>query len=110
VALFFSPLVKMIGSYPPVTAPALVLVGAMMCRHVSSIDWEDYSEAIPAFLILIGIPMFYSIGDGLAVGFIAYSIIKTCTGRWREAHWIMHLMAALLVLYFLTVRGRLGDG
>ncbi len=57
VALFFSPLVGMVGKYLPITAPALVIVGSMMVRNVNKIDWGDYSEAIPAFLIMLGIPL-----------------------------------------------------
>src|SRR5206468_3287679 len=63
LALFFSPLIAMIGSYPPITAPALVIVGAMMCQNVSKIAWSDYSESVPSFLIMIGIPLCYSIAD-----------------------------------------------
>ena len=66
VALFFAPVVTMVGGYPPLTAPALVLVGAMMLRSVRRIEWSDTTEALPAFLILIGIPLSYSISDGLA--------------------------------------------
>src|SRR5216110_3713177 len=54
LALFFSPLIAMVGSYPPITAPALVIVGAMMIQNVAKIDWKDYSESVPAFLTLIG--------------------------------------------------------
>ncbi len=71
----------MVGSYPPITAPALVLVGAMMMRHAARIDWNDHAESIPAFLTLIGIPLSYSIADGLALGFIAEPLIKSCSGR-----------------------------
>jgi len=74
LALFFSPLVSMVGSYPPITAPALVIVGAMMAQNVGKIDWKDYTESVPAFLTLIGIPLTYSIADGLALGFISYPI------------------------------------
>ena len=56
LALFFSPLVALVGSYPPITAPALVVVGALFLRGVSRIDWSDPTEALPAFLIAIGIP------------------------------------------------------
>jgi AGZA family xanthine/uracil permease-like MFS transporter len=68
LALFFSPIIAMVGSYPPITAPALVVVGAMMMQNVAKIDWKDYSESIPAFLTLLGIPLSYSIADGLALG------------------------------------------
>ncbi|HEY8240446.1 MAG TPA: NCS2 family permease [Kiritimatiellia bacterium] len=108
LALFFSPIVAMIGSYAPITAPALVLVGAMMIRNVQKIDWDDYTESVPAFLVMIGIPLSYSIADGLALGFIAYPVLKFLTGRGREAGWLLYLLAAVLAAYFLIVRGRLG--
>src|SRR5947199_2612139 len=84
LALFFSPLIAMVGSYPPITAPALVIVGAMMMQNVTKIAWQDYTESIPAFLIIIGIPFSYSIADGLALGFISYPVIKGFSGRGRE--------------------------
>ncbi len=105
VALFFAPLVAMLGSYPPLTAPALVLVGAMMLRSVRRIDWSDITEALPAFLILIGIPLSYSISDGLALGFIAYPVLKLASGRARELRWPMTGTAIVLLLYFLLLRG-----
>ncbi len=106
LALFFSPIVQMIGSYAPITAPALVIVGAMMIRNISKIEWKDYSESIPAFLTVIGIPLSYSIADGLALGFISYPIVKFFGGKGREVKWLMYLLAAILVLYFLAVRVR----
>jgi AGZA family xanthine/uracil permease-like MFS transporter len=108
LALFFSPLIAMIGSYPPITAPALVIVGAMMCQNVSKIDWADYSESVPSFLIMIGIPLCYSIADGLALGFISYPIIKFFSGRGKEIGVVTYLLAAVLIVYFLFVRGRMG--
>ena len=108
LTLFFSPLVATVGRYLPVTAPALVIVGVMMMQNVAKIDWDDYSEAIPAFLTIIGIPLFYSIADGLALGFICYPIVKLLGGRAREVRWLTCAMAALLVVYFLFVRSRLG--
>jgi adenine/guanine/hypoxanthine permease len=107
LALLFSPLVAMVGSYPPITAPALVIVGAMMCQNVAKIDWKDYTESIPAFLTMIGIPLSYSIADGLALGFISYPIVKFLSGRGREAGWLTYLLAAVLVLYFVLVRSHL---
>jgi adenine/guanine/hypoxanthine permease len=104
VALFFSPLIAMIGGYPPITAPALAIVGAMMMQNVSKIEWKDYTESIPAFLIIIGIPLSYSIADGLALGFISYAIIKAFSGRSRQISWLTYLLAIVLVLYFVFVR------
>lgn len=108
LALFFSPLVRMIGSYAPITAPALIIVGAMMIRNVLKIDWDDFSEAIPAFIVMIGIPLCYSIGDGLALGFITYPVIKFLSGKGREVRWLMYVLAAVLLLYFVFVRAQAG--
>ncbi|MEQ8818734.1 MAG: NCS2 family permease [Sumerlaeia bacterium] len=108
VALFFEPIIQMVGSYPSITAPALVIVGAMMASSVTRIDWADGTESIPAFLTMIGIPLFYSIGDGLALGLVSYAAIKALAGRAREVGWVMGGLALVLVLYFIFVRSRLG--
>lgn len=107
-ALFFSPLIALIGGYPPITAPALTIVGAMMMQNVTKIEWKDYTESIPAFLIIIGIPLSYSIADGLALGFISYAVIKAFSGRGREITWLTYTLALVLVLYFVFVRSRMG--
>ncbi len=104
LALFFSPVIAMVGSYAPITAPALVIVGSMMMQSVTKIQWTDYAEALPAFLIIVGIPLSYSIADGLALGFISYPIIKLLAGRGREVKWLMYLIAAVLLAYFIAVR------
>lgn len=108
VALFFTPLVAMIGSYRPITAPALVIVGSMMIRNVTKIDWKDYTEVMPAFLIVIGVPLTYSIGDGLALGFVAYPIVKLCTGKGRTVKWLMYVMSLVLAAYLVFVRSKAG--
>jgi len=107
LALFFSPVIAMIGGYPPITAPALTIVGAMMMQNVAKIEWKDYTESIPAFLIIIGIPLSYSIADGLALGFFSYAIIKAFSGRSREISWLTYILALVLVLYFVFVRSRM---
>jgi len=109
VALFFTPLVGMIGGgwisdagpVNPVTAPALVIVGAMMVRNVIKIEWQDASEGIPAFLILLGIPLSFNIADGLALGFISYPIIKLACGRGREISWLVYLVAVIFLLRYV---------
>jgi AGZA family xanthine/uracil permease-like MFS transporter len=106
VALFFYPIVAMVGSYPPITAPALVLVGAMMVRNVTKIEWHDYTEGVPAFLTMIGIPFFYSIADGIALGLITYPVIKSFGGG-GEVRWGTWLLAVVLLLYFVFVRSRI---
>jgi len=108
LALFFSPLIAMIGGYPPITAPALAIVGAMMMQNVTKIEWKDYTESIPAFLIIIGIPLSYSIADGLALGFISYAVIKAFSGRGREITSLTYALALVLLLYFIFVRSRMG--
>ncbi len=107
VALFFYPIIAMVGSYPPITAPALVLVGAMMVRNVTRIDWLDYTEGVPAFLTIIGIPFFYSIADGIALGLITYPVIKSLGGKPSEVRWGMWMLAVVLMLYFVFVRSRI---
>ena len=108
LALLVSPLVGMIGSYLPITAPALVIVGAMMIQNARKIEWEDSSEGIPAFLTMIGIPLSYSIADGLALGFISYPLLKLFSGRARGVGVTSYVMAALLAAYFVLIRARLG--
>src|SRR5207244_11810880 len=87
---------------------ALTIVGAMMLQNVANIDRKDYPESIPAFLIIIGIPLSYSIADGLALGFISYAIIEAFNGRGREISWLTYVLAVVLLLYFVFVRSRIG--
>jgi AGZA family xanthine/uracil permease-like MFS transporter len=106
IALFFYPVITMVGSYPPITAPALVLVGALMARNVTKIEWSDTAEAVPAFLTVIGIPLTNSVADGLALGLVSYPIIKALSGRLKDVTWAMWILALVLVLYFVLVRIR----
>jgi adenine/guanine/hypoxanthine permease len=78
-----------------------------MMQNVNKIEWKDYTESIPAFLIIIGIPLSNSIADGLALGFISYAIIKACSGRGREISWLTYTLALVLVLYFVFVRSQM---
>ena len=80
----------------------------MMMQNVMKIRWEDYTESIPAFLIIGGIAFSYSIADGLALGFISYAIVKALSGRAREISWLTYLLAIVLVAYFVFVRSRMG--
>lgn len=115
LALFFSPLVKMIGGgyqaaggalLRPVTAPALIIVGSMMLRSVTKIDWKDYSESIPAFLVILTMPLTFSIATGIALGFISYAALKLFTGKGREVSWLVYLLAALFILRFVYLEAR----
>jgi len=108
LALFFSPVIAMVGSYPPITAPALVVVGSLMMRNVTKIDWSDYAESLPSFLIVIGIPLTFSIADGLALGFIAYPIVKLLARQGRDVKWLMYVMALVMIVYFVLIRAQAG--
>jgi adenine/guanine/hypoxanthine permease len=108
LALFFAPLIALVASYPPITASALVMVGVFMCSAITRIDWDDYTESIPAFIVMLGIPLTYSIGDGLALGFLTYAFVKLLSGRARQLHWIYWVLGALMLLYFTTIRVQLG--
>lgn len=110
VSLFFAPIIRMIGGgfevsesvfLYPVTAPALIIVGSMMMRTVVKINWEDPSEYIPAFLTLIGMPLTYSIADGLAFGFISYPIVKLISGKGKEVSWLCYLLTLLFILRYI---------
>jgi AGZA family xanthine/uracil permease-like MFS transporter len=109
VALFFSPLAEMISGevrfgemiLRPVIAPALVIVGYMMMKCVTFIDWDDITEALPAFLSIVIMPLTLSITEGIAFGFISYSLLKIVAGRGRKVHWLVHLVSALFVLRYV---------
>ena len=98
----------MVGSYALITAPALVVVGSMMMRSITKIEWSNFAEAMPAFLIILGMPLSYSVGDGLALGFISYPIVKLISGQARDVKWPMYVIAAILVAYFVTIRSQTG--
>jgi AGZA family xanthine/uracil permease-like MFS transporter len=104
LALFATPAIAMIASYPPITAPALVLVGAMMVRSVAEIDARDVTESLPAFLVLVGIPLSYSISDGLALGFVAQPLLKLLAGRAHEVRPIAAGLALVLAFHLAFLR------
>ena len=97
--LFVAPLVQVIPT--AATAPALILVGALMIGAVAEIDWADPTVAIPAFLTLIAIPLTYSIANGLAFGITSYALLKLLTGKARAGDWLMYLLAALFIARFI---------
>jgi AGZA family xanthine/uracil permease-like MFS transporter len=110
LSILFSPLARMIGggyaptpehTYYPVTAAALILVGTLAMRDVREIQWDDATEAIPAFLTIVMMPLTVSITDGIAFGFISCAILKLATGRGGELSWIIYLCAAALLLRYI---------
>ena len=109
LALFFAPLARMVGGGVPseageilfpMTAPALIVVGSLMARGIVRIDWSDATESLPAFLVVIGIPFTWSIADGIALGFVAYPVLKILSGRAREASWLVYVLGALFALRY----------
>ena len=101
LALFFSPLLTVVTSQ--VTAPALVVVGVLMASSLRQIEWDDFAIAAPAFLIVIGMPLTYSISDGIALGFILYPITMIATGRGKKVHPLMYALAVLFILFLVVV-------
>ena len=103
LAAFFSPIA---GAIPPIaTAPALIIVGALMISAVKAIDWDDITEAIPAFLTILAMPLTFSIANGLALGFIFYPLMKVLTGRAREVSPLVYVLAVLFVLRYIYLGG-----
>lgn len=102
LAPFATPLVAVVGQgsgegLNPITAPALILVGALMVRAVREIDWRETSEALPAFVTALVMPLSFSIAHGLAAGITVYVLAKSAAGRWREVHWLLFLLTALFI-------------
>ena len=113
-ALFFQPLVEMVGGgvvvgqyetgdpilrYPMI-APALIVVGALMIRAVRDLDWNDMTEAVPGFLAMVAMPFTFSIATGIAIGFISYAFGKLVTGRPKQCPAIVYVFAVLFVLQY----------
>jgi AGZA family xanthine/uracil permease-like MFS transporter len=82
------------------TAPALILVGAMMMRPLAEIEWDDPVVAIPAFLTLVAIPLTFSIANGLAFGIVAFALLKLVAGRASRTDWLLYVLAALFIARF----------
>lgn len=102
VAMFFSPLLSVITS--AVTAPALIVVGVLMCSSLRLIEWDKFEVAVPAFLTMLMMPLGYSIATGIAVGFVFYPITMVLAGRKKEVHPIMWGLLVVFLLYFIFVR------
>jgi adenine/guanine/hypoxanthine permease len=99
LAMFFWPLV---GAVPgAATAPALILVGALMMQGIKDIEWDDIGEGLPAFLTIVVMPFTFSIANGVAFGIIAYAVISLFSGRVRNASWLLYLLAALMIARYV---------
>ena len=100
-AIFFAPLVGLLGSCDPITAPALIMVGVLMIRAVARISWDEITDAIPAFLTIILMPLTFSIAHGLAIGFISWPVVKIFGGKAREVHWLVYVLGAIFALRYI---------
>ncbi|HMA58718.1 MAG TPA: NCS2 family permease [Halanaerobiales bacterium] len=101
LALFFRPLIGLVPG--AATAPALIIVGTMMMTNVTDLDWDDFTEVLPAFIAMIAMPLTYSISNGIALGFIIYPLVKLFTGRGKEVNALVYVLGAVFIAYFLWI-------
>lgn len=100
ISLVLSPIFLAIPSFA--TTPALVMVGFLMISSILKIDWNDYTEAIPAFIAIVAMPFMYSVSEGIAMAFISYVVINLISGKYKKISPLMYVLAMLFVLkYFL---------
>lgn len=99
LAIFFAPIFTAIPSFA--TAPALIFVGFLMISSIISIDFDDLSEAVPAYLAMIAMPLMYSISEGIALGVISYVIINVCCGKAKKVKPLMYVLAVLFVCKYI---------
>jgi adenine/guanine/hypoxanthine permease len=98
-AMFCSPLASAIPGYA--TAPALILVGALMTQSIAHIVWADFSEAVPAFITVLATPLTFSIATGLSLGLIAYTVVKIAAGKIREINLLVWILTVLFILRYV---------
>ena len=99
LATFCSPLATAIPAYA--TAPALIMVGALMTQSISHIEWSDLSEAIPSFITMIATPLTFSIATGLSLGLISYTVVKIAIGKFRDITILIWILTALFILRYV---------
>jgi AGZA family xanthine/uracil permease-like MFS transporter len=99
IALVLAPLATMIPN--AATAPALIIVGLLMVSAIKQIDFDDFTEGLPAFMTIIMMPFTYSIANGVAAGIIFYVLLKVLTGNYKKVHWMMYLLFILVVMRYL---------
>lgn len=100
-ALFFSPLLAVITTQ--VTAAALIVVGILMAGSLRDIEWDDFAIAAPAFVIIVGMPLTYSICDGIALGFMLYPIMMIATKRAKQVHPLMYILAIIFFAFIFLI-------
>ena len=95
-ALLFTPLIGLVPAFA--TAPALILVGALLMSEVGKIDFSEFTNALPVFLTIIMMPLTSSIANGFAFGFISYTVMKLCAGQYKKVSWIMYLVSIAFLI------------
>lgn len=99
IFMFLTPLLSVVTA--AVTAPALIMVGILMAGQLGEIEWNRIEIAIPAFLTFVMMPFTYSIANGIAIGFIAYTITMICAGKRKELDLLMYILTGIFILYFI---------
>src|SRR5947209_3364596 len=99
MAVFFAPLTAAIPGYA--TAPALMLVGALMTESIGRVEWTEFTEAIPAFVTLLATPLTFSIATGLSLGLISYTLVKVAAGRFREVSPVIWILTVLFIFRYI---------
>lgn len=99
VAIFFAPLIGIVPG--AATAPALIIVGVLMMGAIKEIDFEDFTNAFPAFMTIAFMPFTFSIADGISAGFLAYPIVKIAAGKHKEVHWFIYILALISLFHFV---------
>ena len=99
LAMFLAPIPGIVPS--EATAPVLVIVGYFMMGIVRDIDWKDAGVGIPVLLTMIVMPFTFSITNGVGAGFVAYTVIQLLRGKWQEVHWLMYIVSAIFIWYFV---------
>ncbi len=100
-AMFFSPVAAAIPAFA--TAPALVLVGALMTESIAQVDWKEFTEAFPAFVTLVATPLTFSIATGLSLGVITYTAAKLAAGKWREISVLLWILTVLFIVRYAVL-------
>ena len=100
-AMFFSPAAAAIPAFA--TAPALVLVGALMTESIAMVEWKEFTEAFPAFVTLVATPLTFSIATGLSLGVISYTAAKVAAGKWREVSLLLWILTGLFVARYAVL-------
>lgn len=100
LSVFFYPLLGVVTS--AVTAPSLIIVGVLMAQQLGQIEWDDFSVSVAAFITIITMILSYSISDGIAVGFLAYTIMQLASGKMKDIKWVVYVLDIIFIINFIV--------